>query len=103
MPPAAQLRVPTRWDPPGLACSVCNLRWFAGGRCIAVDAVRLVCAVLRERGIGERAAMRVDPMNLRSVRVAEKAGFTFVRDFVSGTDTHADGSPTTLSLYVLDL
>ncbi len=47
--------------------------------------------------------MRVDPMNLRSVRVAEKAGFTFVRDCVSGTDTHADGSPTTLSLYVLDL
>jgi len=102
MPPAAQLRVPTRWDPPGQACSVCNLRWRTL-RCIAVDAVRLVCAVLRERGIGERAAMRVDPMNLRSVRVAEKAGFTFVRDCVSGTDTHADGSPTTLSLYVLDL
>ena len=35
--------------------------------------------------------------------MAEKAGFTYIRDFTSATDTNPDGSPRTMSLYVLDL
>ena len=75
----------------------------ARGQGVAVDAVRLICDVLRERQIGRRAAIRVEPENARSVRVAEKSGLTHVRAFASSTDKHADGSPVTLSLYLLDL
>ena len=63
----------------------------------------MICDVLRTNQIGTRAAIRVDPENTASVRVAEKGGFRYVRDFASTTDTHADGTPATLSLYVLDL
>ena len=76
---------------------------WARGQGVAVDAVRLICDVLREQQIGRRAAIRVEPENARSVRVAEKSGFTYVRNFASTTDKHADGSPVTLSLYLLDL
>ncbi|MFY9913438.1 MAG: GNAT family N-acetyltransferase [Nocardioidaceae bacterium] len=76
---------------------------WARGKGIAVEAVGLVCELLREGKVGRRAAIRVEPENARSVRVAEKAGFTYVRDFISATDTDPDGSPRTLSLYVLDL
>ncbi|MDE0778219.1 MAG: GNAT family N-acetyltransferase [Nocardioides sp.] len=76
---------------------------WARGQGVAADAVRLVCDVLRERHVGRRAAIRVEPENSRSVRVAEKSGFTYIRDFASSTDKHADGSPVTLSLYLLDL
>jgi hypothetical protein len=57
----------------------------------------------RANDIGVRAAIRVDPDNKASVRVAHKSGFTYVRDFASATDTHRDGTPVTLSLYLLNL
>lgn len=76
---------------------------WARGQGVAVEAIRLVCDVLRARQVGRRAAIRVEPENHRSVRVAEKARFTYVRDFESSTDEHPDGSPVTLSLYLLDL
>ena len=82
--------------------SYCVHPW-ARGRSVAVEAVALVCDVLRRERIGSRVAIRVDPENLASVRVAEKAGFRLVRTFTSGTDMHTDGTPVTLSLYVLDL
>lgn len=77
-------------------------RW-ARGRGVAVEAVRLICAFVRANHIGTRAAIRVDPENNASVRVAYKSAFTYARDFVSSTDTHDDGTPVTLSLYFLGL
>ena len=74
---------------------------WARGRGVAVEAVRLVVDVIRARSIGERVAIRVEPENVASVRVAEKAGFTYVRDFESSTDTH-EGVPVTFALYLLD-
>lgn len=76
---------------------------WARGRGVAVEAVRLVCGVLRADRIGTRAAIRVEPENLASVRVAQKAGFRYVRDFRSGRDSRPDGEPTTFSLYLLEL
>ncbi len=76
---------------------------WARGRGVAVEAVRLVCEVLRRDGIGSRAAILVEPENTRSVRVAQKAGFSYLRDFPSARSTHPDGSPVTFSLYLLDL
>lgn len=70
---------------------------------VAVEAVRRVCHVVRESHAGTRAAIRAEPENTASLRVAEKAGFTYVRDFASTTDAHPDGTPKTFSLYVLDL
>ena len=91
----------------GLEADEVNLSYcvhpWARGRGVAGEAVGLVSAVLRRDGIGRRAAIRSDPDNPASERVAEKAGFRFVREFVSGTDRHPDGSPATLRLYVLDL
>ncbi len=40
---------------------------------------------------------------LAGVRVAHKSGFAYVREFVSSTDTHGDGTPVTMSLYLRDL
>lgn len=76
---------------------------WARGHGVAVEAVRMICEFLRAHGIGTRAAIRVDPENIASVRVANKAGFRYVRDFPSSKHTNGDGSPRTLSLYVLDL
>lgn len=76
---------------------------WARGRGVAVEAVRLICVVIRTNQIGSRVAIRVEPENTASVRVAEKCGFTYVRDFTSTTDTHVDGTPATMSLYLLDL
>ena len=76
---------------------------WARGRGVAVEAVRLICAFVEVNHIGMRAAIRVDPENKASVRVAHKSGFTYVRDFASTTDTHDDGTPVTLSLYLLNL
>jgi len=76
---------------------------WARGQGVAPEAVRMVCEVMRKDQIGTRVAIRVEPENSASVRVAEKSGFRYVRDFPSTTDTHADGTPTTLSLYLLDL
>jgi RimJ/RimL family protein N-acetyltransferase len=76
---------------------------WARGRGLAVEAVRLIRAYIREHEIGARAAIRVDPDNHASIRVAQKSGFTPVRDFTSETDKHSDGTPATLRLYVRDL
>ena len=73
---------------------------WARGRGVAPAAVALLCDFVRKHRIGSRAALRVEPENVASVRVAEKCGFTHVGDFVSTTDTHADGSPVTMSLYL---
>ena len=48
-------------------------------------------------------SIRVGPANEASAGVARNCGFTYVRDFSSATDTHDDGTPVTLSLYLLDL
>ena len=53
--------------------------------------------------IGKRAAIRVEPENVAPVRVAEKCGFTRLRDFTSATDTHPDGTPARMRRYVLPL
>lgn len=76
---------------------------WARGSGVAGRAVLALCEHLRAQGIGSRAAIRVEPENTASVRVAEKSGFRYVRRFPSSTDTHPDGSPVLLSLYVLDL
>ena len=76
---------------------------WARGQGVAVEAVRLICATIRETGVGLRAALKIEPENTASVRVAEKAGFRHVRDFASTDDTHADGTPKTFRLYLLDL
>jgi RimJ/RimL family protein N-acetyltransferase len=70
---------------------------------VAVEAIRLMCAFVRSNQIGDRAAIRVDPANEASVRVARKGGFSYIRDISSTTDTHDDGTPVTLSLYLLEL
>jgi len=70
---------------------------------VASEAVLAVCEELRQRGTARRAAIRVEPDNTASVRVAEKCGFHHVRCFTSSTDFHQDGSPLILSLYVLPL
>ncbi|WP_405063443.1 GNAT family N-acetyltransferase [Kribbella sp. NBC_01505] len=89
-------------DPDDIALAYAIHPW-ARGRGIAVEAVRLICDVLRTEKIGTRAAIRVEPENTASVRVAQKVGFTYIRDFPSNRDTHPDGTPTTFSLYLLDL
>lgn len=76
---------------------------WARGSGVAPEAVLAVCELLRQEGIGRRAAIRVDPENSASVRVAEKCGFRYVRQFASSTDTRDDGSPVLLRLYLLDL
>lgn len=76
---------------------------WARRRGVAAEAVRLICEFVRTNQIGTRAAIRVDPDNKASVLVARKCGFTYVRDFSSTTDTDEDGTPVTLSLYLLPL
>jgi RimJ/RimL family protein N-acetyltransferase len=49
------------------------------GRGLATRAVRLVCRYLGERGDVDRVLIDVDPANGPSSRVAERAGFRFVR------------------------
>jgi RimJ/RimL family protein N-acetyltransferase len=73
---------------------------WARGRGVAVEAVRLMCEHIRDHGMGTRAAIRVEPENYASVRVAQKSGFAYVRDFISQTDKHPDGTPVTMRLYV---
>lgn len=70
---------------------------------VATRAVSLMCDYIRDHEIGSRAALRIEPDNLASCAVAESAGFRFVREFVSTTDTNLDGSPTTFRLYLRDL
>lgn len=91
----------------GLEAGDVNLSYavhpWARGRGVATEAVRLMCTYVRDHGIGSRAAIRVDPDNHASVRVAEKCGFTPVGEYVSATDHDAVGNPLTIRLYLLDL
>ena len=76
---------------------------WARGRGVAGEAVRLILEYMRANRIGTRAAIRVGPGNIASVRVAEKCGFVYVRDFTSGTDEQADGTPAQMRLYTHDV
>src|SRR3954453_13545337 len=71
---------------------------WARGRGVAGESVRLMCEYIRKQRIGTRSAIRVDPGNHWSVRVAEKSGFVHVRNFTSGVDKQPDGSPVTMRL-----
>jgi RimJ/RimL family protein N-acetyltransferase len=75
----------------------------AQSRGVAVDAVRHILEHIREHRIETRAAARVDPDNIASVRVAKKSGFTYVHDLTSGTAKQPDGTPAMLQLYVHDV
>lgn len=76
---------------------------WARGRGVAGEAVRLMWGFMREQRLGTRAALRIEPENTASIRVAEKSGFTFIREFTSTTDTHLDGTPAVMHLYRRDL
>ncbi len=76
---------------------------WARGHGVAPAAVRVLCQQLREQNIGCRVAIRCEPENAASNRVAEKCGFHFVRQIESTTDTHADGAPVVFNLYLLNL
>lgn len=89
----------TAWHPATSPSATPSTR----GRGVAGEAVRLILEYLREHRIGTRAAVRVDPDNVASVRVAEKSGFIPVHDFTPGTDEEPDGTPATLRLHVHDL
>ncbi len=73
------------------------------GRGVAVRAVELVCAVIRDRGLGTRAVIRADSRNPASSRVAEKAGFRLLRVVHSSTESQEDGRPVVLQVYGRDL
>ncbi|MDG4829621.1 GNAT family N-acetyltransferase [Solwaraspora sp. WMMD1047] len=76
---------------------------WARGRGVAGEAVRLICEYLHAHRIGRRAAIRVVADNHASVRVAEKSGFTYVHDVVSGAEDRHGSTPVTMRLYVRDL
>lgn len=76
---------------------------WARRRGVATRAVLLMCDYIRDHHIGGRAALRIEPDNIASQGVADRAGFRFLCEFTSATDTHPDGSPTTMRLYVRDL
>ena len=73
------------------------------GRGIAVRAVELICATIRERNIGTRAVIRADDRNAASSRVAEKAGFLHLRDIDIASETMKDGRPVVMHVYGRDL
>lgn len=75
---------------------------WARGSGVAGRAVALICDFIREQRIGTRAAIRVEPGNDASVRVAEKAGFTHTRDFLA-SEPGPDGTSVRLRLYLRDL
>lgn len=69
------------------------------GRGVTTRAVELVCAIIHERGIGTRAVIRTDRRNPASARVAEKAGFRWLRDVVSSTEADTTGEPVILRVF----
>jgi RimJ/RimL family protein N-acetyltransferase len=76
---------------------------WARGRGVAGEAVRLILEYMRANRIGTRAAIRVDPRNIASVRVAEKSGFVHVHDFTPEDGEQVEGVPATMRLYVRDV
>ncbi|MBB2894410.1 GNAT family N-acetyltransferase [Flexivirga oryzae] len=89
-------------DPGDVNISYATHPW-ARRKGVATEAVELMCGYIQEHGIGPRAVLRIEPGNAGSLRVAERAGFGFVREFVSVTDTHPDGSPATMRLFRREL
>lgn len=73
------------------------------GRGVTTAAVEQVCRHLREQRIGRRAAIRAEVGNPASGRVAERAGFTFVREYDSAVDTDEHGTPVRFRLYLCEL
>ena len=73
------------------------------GRGIAVRAVELICATIRERRVGTRAVIRADARNAASSRVAEKAGFLHLRDIDIASESQENGQPAVLHVYGLEL
>lgn len=69
------------------------------GQGLAAQAVTLVCARLRDQGIGRRAIIRVDERNPASARVAEKAGFAHLRDVQVTAEEPGDPGPITLRVF----
>lgn len=69
------------------------------GREIAARAVELICATVRERGVGTRAVIRTDARNAASSRVAEKAGFVHLRDVHIATEPLDGESPVVMHVY----
>jgi RimJ/RimL family protein N-acetyltransferase len=74
---------------------------WARGRGVAVDAVALVCHLLRAGSLGNRAVIRTEPANGASSRVAEKAGFRYLGDAVL-EEAHL-GRAVTFAVHVLEL
>lgn len=87
----------------GLAPGDVNIAYsvhpWARRRGVAVEAVNLLCQWMAGRGIGTHAAIRVEPENVASVKVAERAGFDAAGPFISTTDVQADGTPARMFLY----
>jgi RimJ/RimL family protein N-acetyltransferase len=73
---------------------------WARGRSVAVEAVRLICEFVRAQGLGATAAVKVEPGNVASVRVAEKCGFIYRRDVET---LREDGTPVTYRVYARPL
>lgn len=73
------------------------------GRGVAVRAVELVCVEILESGAGRRAVIRADARNLASARVAEKAGFTYLRDIRIASVAGEDGESEILRVYGREL
>ena len=76
---------------------------WARGRGVAGAAVELMCEFIRQHRIGRRAVIRVEPENLASVRVAEKAGFRHVGEVESSAELRPDGTLVRLGIHVLKL
>lgn len=69
------------------------------GRGVAVEAVVQIVALLRQRGVGDQAVIRVDADNPASIRVAEKAGFSHLRDVSDPHELAEDGQPAVRHVY----
>lgn len=73
---------------------------WARGHGVAARAVDLLCELLKERGVGGRAAIRADTRNLASARVAQKAGFEELREAPSAEEADERGMPVIFRVFV---
>lgn len=92
---------PDRED--GLAPGDVNIAYsvhpWARRRGVAVEAVNLLCQWMASWDIDTQAAIRVEPENVASVKVAGRVGFKAVGELISSTDVQADGAPAHLLLF----
>ena len=70
---------------------------------VATEAVVQVCELLRGRRIGTRAAIRADPRNPASARVAEKAGITQLEVDQSSIELDEGVNRVVFRIFVRDL